>query len=150
MEDMHHRSATATCVPYQAHLRSARKRATSAGNALSRFRGGGEWSVEPVLDGREFRCETAGDPTSERLWEATAELAVVSPEARGAATGGALLSAASARRRAKHVGISPLVWHALTKAKSALAAAFRFRRGPASGLRFSLFAFMYDQKHGVR
>ena len=100
--------------------------------------------MEAVLDGLEvpstarFRRETAGDLTSERLWEATAELAVVSPEARGAATGGALLDAASARKRAKSAGISSLVWHALTKAKSALASAFRFRRGPASRLRFNL------------
>ena len=99
--------------------------------------------MEAVVDGREvpsttlLRRETGGDPTSERLWEATAELAVVSPEARGAATGGALLDAASARRRAKHVGISSLVWHALTKAKSALASAFRVRHGPTSVLRFN-------------
>ena len=92
--------------------------------------------MEAVLDGLEvpstarFRCEAAGDPTSERLWEATAELAVVSPEARGAATGGALLGTAPARKRAKSAGISSLVWHALTKAKSAFASAFRLRLGP--------------------
>ena len=99
--------------------------------------------MEAVLDGLEVpstarvRRETAGDPTSERLWEATAELAVVSPEARGAATGGALLDAASARKRAKSAGISSLVWHARTKAKSAFASATRVRSGPASTIPFN-------------
>ena len=89
--------------------------------------------MEPVLDGREFRRETAGDPTSERLWEATAELAVVSPEARGAATGGALLDAASARKRAS-ASSSSLAWHARIKARSASASASRVRLGPHSKL----------------
>ena len=107
-------------------------------NALSRISGGHEWSVEAVLDGLQvpstarFQRETAGDPTSDRLWGATAELAVVSPEARGAATGGALLDAASARKRAKSASISSLVWHARTKAKSASTSASRVRYGPVS------------------
>ena len=94
--------------------------------------------MEAVLDGLQvpstarFQRETAGDPTSDRLWGATAELAVVSPEARGAATGGALLDAASARRRAKSLGISFLAWHARTKAKSTFASTSRVRRGPAA------------------
>ena len=94
--------------------------------------------MEAVLDDLEVpstarvRRETAGDLASARLWEATAELAVVSPKARGAATGGALPDTASARKRAKSAGISSLVWHARTKAKSASASASRVRRGPAS------------------
>ena len=101
--------------------------------------------MEAVLDGLEvpstarFRGETAGDPTptSEGLGEATAELAVVSTEARGAATGGALLDAASTRKPAKSAGISSLVWHARTKAKSASASASRVRSGPASTIPFN-------------
>ena len=96
--------------------------------------------MEAMLDGLEapstarFRRETAGDPTSDRLWGATAELAVVSPEARGAATGGALLDAASARKRAKSASSSSLAWHARIKARSASASASRVRLGPHSNL----------------
>ena len=89
-----------------ADLPRRRFRAATLRNALSRFRGKSEWSVESVLDGLEV-------PSTARLWDT-----------------------ASARKRAKSPGISSLVWHARSKAKSACASACRFRHGPTLSLPF--------------
>ena len=48
-----------------------------------------------------------------------------------------MLDAASARKRAKSAGISSLVWHARTKAKSTSASASRVRSGPPSTIPFN-------------
>ena len=65
-----------------------------------------------------FRLGVGGGRTSQCLQEATAELAVVHPEARGAAKGKAVLDAASSRKRAK------------SASAPAPASAFRIPHGP--------------------
>ena len=119
-----------------AELRQNRFRVGPFWHTLSRFGCGSDWPGKGVLDGlgvpstARFRCGVGGGRTSQCLQEATAELAVVHPEARGAAKGEAVLDAAASRKRPKSASGSSLGRRACIKDASAPASSLRVRHGP--------------------